>query len=156
MSKDKWFQAVESHAVVGRFVDVEQVDVKASEAAQKNMYRMIPALQSKIAGSHDISVQAVKPFNKKDLIARFPGAWEHYEEFRAEPEVENAVPVVKATKGTPLHLADFLPREKQPLLHELGFSTIEQIAGMSDTIAQGLGRGAITWRKKAGEFLART
>lgn len=154
--RDKWFPAVESNQVVGRFIDVEVVDVKASELAQKNVYKKVPALQSKIAGSHDISVQAVKPFNKKDLMARFPGAWEHYEENRIEDEPEPIVPVIAAKKGTPLHAADFLPRDKQRWLEELGFSSVEQLRDMSDSTVQQLGRGALTWRKKAGELLMRT
>jgi hypothetical protein len=156
MIETMWFRAADSQQVVGRFVDVEVVDVKASEAAQKNMYKTVPALQAKIAGSHDISVQAVKPFNRKELIERFPGAWEHYEAHRVSDAPKEEVPVIKAIKGTPLHTADFIPRERVPMLKELGFSTIEQIRDMSDTVAQGLGRGAITWRKKAKEFLERT
>ena len=153
--KDKWFPAIESTAVVGRFIDVEVVDVKASEAAQKNVYRRVPALQSRVAGSNDISAQAVKAFNKAELIARFPNAWEYYEAHREDDEPEDTVPVIRAAKGTPLHTADFLPRAKLAWLEAQGFSTVEQVRDMSDVTAQGI-RGALQWRKKAGEFLKRT
>jgi hypothetical protein len=151
---ERWFPAVESNVVVGRFVDVETVDVKASEEAQKNVYKKVPALQAKVAGSQDVSVQAVKPFNAKELKERFPGAWEHYEEIKAmEPAPVVVEVIAQAPKGTPLHEAPFIPRERLAFLHELGFSTIEQVAEMSDTVVQNLGRGAMTWRKKAQEHL---
>lgn len=152
----KWFPASESTLVVGRFIDVEVVDVKASELAQKNIYKTVPALESKVTGSHDTSVQAVKPFNKKELTERFPGAWDYYEEHRIVEEVPAAVPVIAAKRGTPLAQAEFLPRDKLPWLEDMGFSTLEQIRDMSDSTVQNLGRGAMTWRKKAQEQLART
>jgi hypothetical protein len=48
-----------------------------------------------------------------------------------------------------------MPREKLAWLAELGFSTVEQIANMSDTTVQNL-KGAAKWRKQAQEFLKRT
>jgi hypothetical protein len=158
LNKDQWFKAAESTSVVGRFVYAETVDVKASQEARKNVYKKVPVLQSKVPGqSQDISVQPVKAFNEKELRERFPGAWEHFEACNAEDgDKEDVEPTVRAIKGTPLHLADFIPREKIRFLNEIGFSEIEQIRDMSDSVAQGLGRGAMKWRKQAAEFLART
>jgi hypothetical protein len=157
LRKDNWFAGTGSWSnVVGRFVDVEVTDIKASEAARKTIYKRVPALESKVPGSSDISVSRVKDFNKMDLAARFPGAWEHYELHHAQDASEDDVPVVHAISGTPLHLADFIPKNALPRLKDLGFSTLEQIRDMSDTTAQNIGHGAKAWRKKAGEFLART
>lgn len=154
--ENRWFPAVDSTSVVGQFVDVETVDVEASKNAKKNVHKRVPALRSKVAGSIDTSDQRVKDFNKDELIARFPGAWEHYMENRSDDEIGEAVPVVQAIKGTPIYDAGIVPRERIPFLRELGFTTVEQLRDMSDTVAQGLGRGAMTWRKKATEYLART
>lgn len=155
--KDAWFSGAGSWSkVVGRFVDVEVTDIKRSEIERKTVYKRVPALEHKTPGSQDNSFSRVKDFNKKELMDRFPGAWEHYEMHREQEEPQSEVPVVKAVTGTPLHLADFIPKSALPRLQDLGFSNLEQIAEMSDTTAQNLGHGAKAWRKKAGELLART
>ena len=156
MLQDIWFPAKESSAVVGRFVDIEKVDVKASEEAQRAIMKVVPALEAKVAGGHDISVQIVKPFNKNDLTARFPGAWEHYEKLKAMTSSEPIVPIIAAIKGMPLDQADFIPRERIRWLAAQGFTTVEQLRDMSDATVQTLGRGALSWRKKATEHLKRT
>lgn len=157
LRRDTWFAGAGSWSnVVGRFVDVEVTDIKASEVEQKTVYKRVPALESKVPGSSDVSVSRVKEFNKKDLTARFPGAWDHYELHHAQDTAEDEVPVVRGIAGTPLHKAEFIPRNAIPRLQDLGFSSLEQIRDMSDTTAQNIGHGAKAWRKKAGEFLART
>lgn len=157
LRKDMWFAGADSWSkVVGRFIDVEVTDIKASEIARRTVYKRVPALESKVPGSGDVSVSRVKDFNKKELTDRFPGAWEHYELHHAQDTAEDEIPVVLGVSGTPLHLADFIPRNAIPRLRDLGFSSLEQIRDMSDTTAQNIGHGAKAWRKKAGEFLART
>ena len=73
----------------------------------------------------------------------------------AEPKAE---PVPTATefglKGTPIEHSDFLGKDQLAKLKMMGFYTIEQIADMSDMACQNVGRGAMTWRKKAKEYLA--
>ena len=156
MRKDAWFLGAGSWSkVVGRFVDVEVTDIKASETARKTIYKRVPALEHKTPGSQDNSFSRVKDFNRDELIERFPGAWDHYTENR-EQEDQDEVPVVHAVSGTPLHEADFIPKAAFPRLRDLGFSTLEQIAEMSDTTAQNLGHGSKAWRKKAQERLSRT
>jgi hypothetical protein len=150
---DQWFPAFEngkkSTLVVGRFVDGETVDVKASEVLKHNVYKSVPMLESKIVGSHDVSTQRVKEMNQDELTSRFPGAWEHYlEQKGSKPE-----PVISSS-GVPIEELDFIPRQNCAWLRELGFTSAEQIRDMSDSVVQGLGRGAQTWRKKATEYLA--
>lgn len=151
---DQWFKAFEdgklSTLVVGRFVDGEAIDLKASEEKGKNVWKPVPMLESKIVGSHDISSQRVKDFNRDELINRFPGAWDHY---MAGKEAVPEQPAVSAS-GTPIEDLDFIPRQNMAWLRELGFTSAEQIRDMSDTVVQGLGRNALTWRKKAKEYLA--
>ena len=155
MRKDAWFPGAGTWSkVVGRFVDVEVTDIKASQEARKTVFKRVPALEHKTPGSQDNSFSRVKDFNRDELIERFPGAWEHYMEHR-EQEDDGAVPVVHGISGTPLHVADFIPKTAFPRLRDLGFTTLEQIADMSDTTVQNLGHGSKTWRKKAGEYLGR-
>lgn len=157
MKKDAWFPGAGPWSkVVGRFVDVEVTDIKASEAARKTLYKRVPALEHKTPGSQDNSFSRVKDFNRDDLIERFPGAWEHYLAHHEKEEDESEVPVIHAASGTPLHAAEFIPKTAFARLRDLGFSSLEQIADMSDTTAQNLGHGAKAWRKKAKEFLERT
>jgi hypothetical protein len=153
-----WFPSVEDSRIVGRITEARTCDPVASEKAGKTMWKMVPVLESKIPGSLDVSAQAIKPHNRDQLCARFPGSWEYYEkskEMVASAPASPFVPEGPAVSGTPLHTADFIPREKLAWLSELGFSTIEQIAEMSDMTVQNL-RGASKWRKQAQEFLKRT
>jgi len=145
-----WFPAIESQSVVGRFIEVEVVHPAKSREEGREVRIIRPALESKVAGSHDTSVQAVKPFNEKALQARFPGAWEHFEKTRGPAEKEQ---IVAPAVGTPLDRLDFIPREKLLWLKMQGFSTVEQIALMSDATMQNLGPGVRQWRKKATQLL---
>jgi hypothetical protein len=153
-----WFPSVEDSRIVGRVTEARTCDHVASEKEGKTVWKMVPVLESKIPGSLDVSAQAIKPHNRDQLCGRFPGSWEFYTKAKAEHQPGPASPFVPegiATSGTPLHVADFLPREKLAWLSELGFSTIEQIAEMSDMTVQNL-KGASKWRKQAQEFLKRT
>jgi hypothetical protein len=162
--QEHWFPASASNAqVMGRFVDVETVDPKASEKAGRSVYKLIPALQSKVVGSHDVSVQVVKPFNASELKSRFPGAWEAYEAMKnaaAQASAVAAAPepevIARTVKGTPLSKADFLPRGSMEWLERQGVQTIEQIAGLSDQAVQNMGREVGKWRKQAKAWLERT
>ena len=165
MRHDQWFAAFEdgkkSTLVVGRFIDGEVVDPIESGKKGKNVWKTVPLLESKIVGSHDVSTQRVKEDNLKDgikgnkeeLMNRFPGAWDHYV---AQKDVVDEPSAPLANSGTPIEELDFIPRQNIAWLRELGFSSAEQIRDMSDTVVQGLGRGALNWRKKAKEFLERT
>ena len=156
LRKDAWFPGAGSWSkVVGRFVDVEVTDIKASEEARKTVFKRVPALEHKATGSHDNSFSRVKDFNQVELSERFPGAWDHYVACR-EQEDEDRVPVIQGISGTPLHEATFIPKTAFPRLRDLGFMNLEQIAEMTDTAAQNIGHGAKSWRKNAQEFLKRT
>lgn len=158
MRSDVWFPAVESRNVLGRFIDLEFTHVGKSREAGHEVVETRPALESKIAGSNDVSHQPVKPFNKAELSARFPGAWEHYEQRKkSAPEPEPEVPTIYQTiPGTPLDKSDFLPRDRICWLIDQGFQTLEQLRDMSDAQVQNMGRGAAHWRRQAKAFLERT
>lgn len=163
--QDMWFPSLESRNVVGRYIDVESVDpVKSREAGEEVLMRRT-ALESKVVGSHDASVQVVKPFNAKELQKRFPGAWEHYEKKsakraavieRGDEPVEELPEIPQTIPGTPLDKADFLPRDRMPWLAMQGVQTIEQIRDLSDQQVQNMGQGVAKWRRQAKAFLERT
>lgn len=156
--KETWFPAAESRNVVGRFIDVESVDAAASREAHTEVLIRRPALQSKVIGSHDVAVQLVKPFNSDALRKRFPGAWDYYERTKsvAQPG-EPDVPVIEQiVQGTPLHKADFLPRDRIEWLMVQGVHTIEQVRDLSDAQVQNMGQGIGKWRRAAKAFLERT
>lgn len=163
MLREQWFPSADDKAiVVGRFIDVETVNAAKSREENREVKMLRTALESKVAGSHDVSCQLVKPFNESQLKKRFPQAWAHYEAQKRRPpeeiEAERNAPIILGadTVGTALHKADFLGRAQMEKLAVQGFSTIEQLADMSDTQCQNIGHGAVTWRKKAQEFLRRT
>lgn len=149
--QDVWFPARESQSVVGRVVEVEKVHPALSREAKKAVYIMVPVMASKVAGSHDISTQELKPHNRDEICGRFPGAWEAYEKSKGgkvgEPEI---APVID---GMPIDKAEFISREKLAWLKLQGFSTVEQLAAISDAQMQALGPGARTWAKKAKQLL---
>jgi len=170
MSQDMWFPSLESRNVVGRYTEVESVDpVKSREAGEEILMTRI-ALESKVVGSHDASVQVVKPFNAKELQKRFPGAWEFFEAKKAkraavitaavekgeEPEPVEEPEIQLTIDGTPLDKADFLPRDRMPWLAMQGVQTIEQIRDLSDQQVMNMGQGVGKWRKQAKAFLERT
>ena len=159
LMRETWFPAKESDVVVGRFVEVEAVDSAASRERGEEILRIKPVLQSKAIGSHDIAVQVVKPFNERELRARFPGAWEHYLEQKAKAApIKASEPVIvhQTVPGTPLDKADFMPRDRLEWLALQGIQTIEQLSNLSDQQVQQLGRGVGEWRRKAKAFLQRT
>lgn len=162
MYSERWFPAPATNAqVMGRFVDIEKVDPVASREAGRPVPKRVPALQSKVVGSHDISVQILKPFNEAELKSRFPGAWDFYEEQKAaaeqRPEMAAAPEVVSRTiEGHGLDKVDFLPRDRIPWLMMQGVQTVEQLASLPDIAAQNMGRDVFKWRKAAKHWLERT
>ena len=161
MYSERWFPAPASNAqVMGRFVEIEKVDPVASQAAGRPVPKRVPALQSKVVGSHDVSVQIVKEFNAAELKARFPGAWDDYvrqkEAAEGKAEVIEPPVVARTIAGHGLEEVDFLPRDRIPWLTLQGVQTVEQLANLSDIAAQTMGRDVIKWRKAAVEWLKRT
>jgi hypothetical protein len=149
--RDVWFPAKESQAVVGRVTEVEKLHPAKSRVAQKPVYIMVPVMESKVASSHDISHQELKPHNRDQICARFPGAWDYYEKQKASKPKEEPQEII--FDGTPIAKADFIAREKISWLSMQGFNTVEQLASMSDAQIQAMGQGARTWRKKAQQLL---
>lgn len=154
--QEQWFPAKDSRTVMGRFREIEVVDPIESEKQARSVTKLRLALESKVVGSHDVAVQAVKPFNKNELASRFPGALEHYEASKDQPQIYTPVPVKQTIPGTPLADADFIPRDRLEWLAMQGLQTVEQLRDLSDGQVQGMGREMGKWRKQADAFLKRT
>ncbi len=149
----QWFRAVDSQNVMGRVVEVDKVHAAQSREAGREVTFKQPMMESKVAGSSDVSHQQIKDWNKREICSRFPGAWEAYEASKATAPV---APVVSTITGMPIDRAsDFLPAAKVEWLKLTGFQTVEQLAEMSDHQMQELGTGARSWKKKAKELLAK-
>jgi len=153
---DRWFASRESQSVVGRVSEAPKCMVAESKAAGRQVEVMVPVMESKVAGSADVAVQELKPVHDPNefekICARFPGAWEDYLQRKGGDLAPKAVPQLN---GTPIDTVAFIPRAKVEWLKLTGFSTVEQIAEISDAQMQDLGTGARTWRKKAREQLGR-
>ena len=148
----KWFPQKGSQSVVGRIVEIEKLHAALSREAQRPVNIMVPCMEMKVLrDSADVSFKELKPHNKAQICADFPGAWEHYESLKgAEIGKTEEVPPIN---GMPIDRADYIPREKLAWLKIQGFSTVEQLAEMSDSQVQSLGPGARNWQKKAKALL---
>lgn len=137
---------------VGRFGDFTKEftdkDGQKKATTKLMLYTQVPGVAEQSAQTvlNDASGEKVK--------SDYSAAWELYLKNKAAPQ---AAPTPTATeygvKGTPIEYADFLGKDHTAKLKMMGFLTIEQIAQMSDAQCQNIGFGAMTWRKKAGEFL---
>lgn len=151
-----WFPAVESQNVVGRVVEHEKVHPAMSRERGEPVKIMVPVMEAKVLkDSSDVSTQEIKPHKQdefKKIIGRFPGAWEAYIKSKGSAlgDAEEVAPI----KGMPIDKAvAFLPKEKVGWLKTIGFTTVEQLAEMSDAQVVSMGTGARTWRKKAQQLL---
>lgn len=153
--RQEWFPAAESQAVVGRVVDVEKIHPAMSREKGQAVYIMVPVMEAKVLkDSADVSHQELKPHNREQICARFPGAWDAYMAKKAanarpieEPEI------LPPLNGTPIDQAKHIPKEKIAWLKTIGFSTLEQVAEMSDAQVQSFGPGVRGWRTKTRQQL---
>jgi len=150
MMHDKWFPATDSQQVVGRVIEVPKVHPKMSKEEGREVTFLVPVMEARVAGSQDVSHQQLKEFNREEICRRFPGAWEYY--MKSKGEALHVEPVRQV--GTSIDEIDFIPRAKITWLKTIGFSSVEQLAEMTDAQTQQLGTGSKLWRKKAKEFLA--
>lgn len=149
---EKWFPQKGSQSVVGRVVEIEKLHAAQSREAKRPVNILVPAMEMKVLkDSSDVSFKELKPHNKDQICADFPGAWEHYENLKGgnTSKTEEVAPI----NGMSIDRADYIPREKLAWLKIQGFSTVEQLAEMSDAQVQSLGPGARNWQKKAKALL---
>ena len=130
MTATRWFPDVTASHLEGRFCDVEIADHAATLAnpTGQPVTRLALAVEINVrsgatTGSSSTAVR-VKDHNRQELLARFPGAFEHYEAVKAVKPIEPERP------GTPLD-REFMPLSVIPELCQHGFGTMERVAGMT-------------------------
>jgi hypothetical protein len=162
--EDMWFPVDGGNRVTGRFIDHAFDHVTA--AGDKRRISTILLETKVVANSADIATQQVKPHNKDALIKRCPQGWAHYEKLKesmnaaGQPGVGmglGASATEVGIKGTPIEDAAMhcgWNHDRLRWFKQQGMMTVQQVADLSDSDCQNLGRGAVGWRKKAKEFLA--
>jgi hypothetical protein len=162
-SEDLWFPVDGGNRVVGRFID-HSFDHTNSDGTKRVVNTTL--FQHKVsANSADIAHDQVKAHTKAYLVGRCPQGWAHYEKLKASqesggPGVGMGVGVSAkdvGIKGTPIEDAALhcgWNNDRLRWFKQQGMMTVQQVADLSDADCQGLGRGAVGWRKKAKEYLA--
>lgn len=146
-----WYPAADTNQVVGYFDYEEKLDSAATREAGEYQYRKVVVLREKALGSGDISVRELKPHAKSRLVARFPTAWEAFENGEV-PVRENGYIMPAGIKGTPLTRLE-LSGEQLRLYNAGGIYTVEQMADAGEAVKHRLGFGADKIIKRAQEYL---
>lgn len=152
---DKWFPQKGSQNVVGRVVELKKVHAARSREEQREVIILVPAMEHKVLkDSADVSHTELKPHNREMVCQNYPGAWEYYQKQKeAADEAPLAEKVLPTVEGMSIDRADWIPKNKLEWMKHQGFSTIEQLAAMSDEQVSSMGPGVRNWRKKAKELL---
>lgn len=149
-----WFPSRETTQVVGRVIEVEATDPIKSAEEKRPVFKLVPVMEHKVVvNSAEISHTRLKDWNRKEVCDRFPGAWDAY--LKTKGGNVGAAEESRPALGLGIEHADFLPRAKIAWLKTIGFSTVEQLANMSDAEMQTLGTGARAWQKKAKQLLSK-
>lgn len=159
-NSDSWFRSVLPSdrnengvaVVLGRFVWTKVPDVVKSQELDREVYRRALAIEHRVSGHIDVSVNKVNAENANKWINRFPEAWEAFKSVDKTQQVEGTPLTTKNPDGT--RLIDGLSPEKAQLLLMEGIRTLEEFAEASDAVCVRMGLGSRTMRDKAREYLA--
>jgi len=143
MADEIWYSASDGHDAKGRFEHFAKLQVAESIEADKHVYRDIIVLRHRVTGSNDVSVTPLKPWNRADLMKRFPEAWAAFAKEMNETPVD----------GTPLAAVDFLNDQDRLTLMASGYVTLEELAALNDDACNILGFGWRTKRDGAAMYL---
>lgn len=117
-------------------------DEKASEEAGRPIFKSVEMCEIKVPGDKDNVICDRVKYMRPDPRKRFPVQY-------ARHKAGEKVQVV----GTLLREWGLIDRATAKSYEAVGIHTVEQLAGLSDSNAQGL-RGSLTDRQKAKDFLA--
>lgn len=138
---ETWYPAKGEQNVVGRFGTTKILDIPKSKDADEPVYKDIIVLFTRAIGNIDIPGPIkVLPDNRRDLIARFPEAWEAFS--------GNLVNV----PGTPMDGLEASP-DKITEWSLFGVVRLEHLANLSDQQCESMGFGTKAWRAKARMLL---
>lgn len=157
----QWYQQRGSRSVTGRFVVIQTVHGLRSREAGHTVWVDSVGLETKIAGSRDISVQLVKPHNVAELAALYPEAYEAFGRDQMDaiwsdatgPAAPAEIEVLPADDATPLTDLKGVGRERAAAWNDRGILSVEMLADLADARTDDL--GLHEWRLKARRHLGR-
>ena len=137
-SHGNWFAAIDSPNVLGQFEERPVLDEKASLDAGDYQYKKIIGIHMRVKNSDsgDVSWQRLWPHNAKQLIERFPRAWEHFQTSRAD------------MGGQRIANTDWIPERFKVECYGLNAETVEQLAALPDELVKPI-MGLIRYRDMA-------
>lgn len=156
----EWFQQRGSSAVTGRFTEISVVHGGKSREAGKPVWVTAVGLETKVAGSRDLSVQLVKRGNVDELRRIYPEAYAAFGEARmveiwdgvAAPAIEDEE-IPDMPDQTPLTDLKGVGKERAAVWRANGILSMEMLADLADDKLDEL--GLFEWRKKARTHLGR-
>ncbi len=147
-TKESWFPAVGQKGVIGRFVELEVLDIEGSHAAGYQKTKIIPVLEERTLLSNDyVPTKLPKdPILMKRFTDKYPEAWALFQ--GTQPQLQ----------GTPLsekfHELKMPPQVRQRY-EFAGILYWEQIADLSDAGCDHLGFGSMKMRSEVLKALGK-
>ncbi len=138
-TKDSWFPAVGQKGVIGRFAELEVLDIEGSHKAGYQITKVIPVLEERTLLSNDYAPKKLPkdPVLLKRFTDKYPEAWALFQ--GTQPQLQ----------GTPLsekfHELKMPPQVRQRY-EFAGVMYWEQIADLSDAGCDNLGFGSMKMR----------
>lgn len=159
VNTDGWFKSASPSdknekgvtVVLGRFRWDKIPNVPASKAADKPVYTRVLAVEHRVVGSNDISVNKVTAENSDKWINRFPEAWEAFTSLDKSIKIEGTPLDLKAEDGT--YVIDGMSPEKKAHLLMEGFRSMEEFAEAPDFVCERLGFGTKHLRSEVQKHL---
>lgn len=137
--------------VLGRFKWDKIPNIPASKAADKPIYTRVLAIEHKVVGSKDISVNKVNKENADKWINRFPEAWEAFTSLDRSMKIEGTPLDLKADDGT--YVIDGMSPEKVRMFLTEGIRSMEDFSETADFICERLGFGTKHMRGEIQKYL---
>ncbi len=139
LTKESWFPAVGQKGVIGRFTELEVLDIEGSHKAGYQVTKIIPVLEERTLLSNDfVPVKLPKdPILMKRFTDKYPEAWAVFQ--GTQPQLQ----------GTPLSekFHDIrMPPQVRNRYEFAGIMYWEQIADLSDAGCDHLGFGSMKMR----------
>lgn len=139
--------------VLGRFLWDKIPNIPASKEADHPVYKRVLAVQHKVTGSKDVSVNKVTKENADRWINRFPEAWEAFTSLDKQIKVDGTPLDLKNPDGT-MAIDGMSPEKAKHLLME-GIRSMEDFAVTADFICERLGFGTKHMRAEVQKHLKR-
>lgn len=115
-----WFPAKGEEDVVGRFEVRPWLHVAKSKAAGEHIYVPRVGIFMRAKSSADVSWQQLAPHNAKQLIQRFPEAWEMFQKSRQDKPQGRPLSEIGANQDMQFRMVG------------IGVETVEQLAESDD------------------------